>query len=359
MSTITKIQWCHSTVNPVMGCDGCELYPSLALVRKTMTDVVARFTAAESAVSAEIETQTSSGQQHTKVRLREIAQRISSAATTNGRLQSEIASQITEEIEKLYVCYAADLHRGFNAQGNNPGYAHPFEKPRLFAGRVAKAALMPPPTAKEKQEKPWLEGYRRLIFISDMGDSLSRNISFEFLLQEVIASVSSPLGSRHIWPWLSKRPHRMAEFSDWLAKRGIPWPDNLIAMTTVTGPQTVNRVSHLLGVKARYRGLSMEPLWGSVDVPLLGVHWVIVGGQSGSRARPFHLGWARNIRDACQQTGAAFFLKQLGQQPFEQGLPVQLADPHGGDWSEWPSDLRVRELPPSWRENAIAAASEN
>lgn len=81
---------------------------------------------------------------------------------------------------------------------------------------------------------------------------------------------------------------------------------------------------------------------------------VIVGGESGPHARPCNLSWVRLIRDQCKAAGVPCFVKQLGSRPIEGGdfaaktgpvCSVQLHDKKGGDWDEWPEDLRVRELP--------------
>jgi protein gp37 len=84
--------------------------------------------------------------------------------------------------------------------------------------------------------------------------------------------------------------------------------------------------------------------------------WVIVGGESGPGARPFDLAWARSIVQQCQAAGTAVFVKQLGSNAIAEydGLAEhppgamfdwQTKDRKGGDPSEWPSDLRVREFP--------------
>ncbi len=93
----------------------------------------------------------------------------------------------------------------------------------------------------------------------------------------------------------------------------------------------------------------MEPLWESVELPLEGIDWVICGGESGSAANPFDLAWARELREQCREAEVAFFVKQLGSNPVEDGEPLKLKDGHGGDWNEWPDDLRIRELPGAFR----------
>ncbi|CAN5361219.1 hypothetical protein BH09VER1_BH09VER1_53240 [soil metagenome] len=116
-------------------------------------------------------------------------------------------------------------------------------------------------------------------------------------------------------------------------------------MTSVTSTETVGRVEQLRKVRSRFRGLSVEPLWSLVKLPLDGIDHVIVGGESGSGAKPFQLEWARDIIRQCRQAGVAPFVKQLGAAPFEGDRRLKLRDSHGGDWNEWPADLRVREFP--------------
>jgi protein gp37 len=87
------------------------------------------------------------------------------------------------------------------------------------------------------------------------------------------------------------------------------------------------------------------------EIDLAGIDWVIVGGESGKikKARPCRLEWIRAIRDQCQAAGVAFFCKQLGTNPVDDdGSRLKLRDrKHGGDWDEWPEDLRIRQFPPA------------
>jgi protein gp37 len=132
---------------------------------------------------------------------------------------------------------------------------------------------------------------------------------------------------------------------------------------------TAERIAALRAIPATTRFLSFEPLYevpGVVD--LTGIAWVIVGGESGPKARPFDLAWARSIRDQCKAAGVAYFCKQLGAHPmttwediergfdfnvrFHQSMPgsslhrLALNDSHGADPAEWPEDLRVQQFPP-------------
>jgi protein gp37 len=94
---------------------------------------------------------------------------------------------------------------------------------------------------------------------------------------------------------------------------------------------------------------SLEPLLGPIDLDLAGYRhrpaWSVIGGESGPKARPFDLDWARSLVVQCRAGGVAAFVKQAGSHPVEGGRRLALRDPHGGDPSEWPEDLRVREFP--------------
>lgn len=251
MGKHTDIQWCHSTVNPVAGCDGCELYPSGAKVAQTMLKEIPPQMRQQ--VRDRIDHFAAQGPQYVKLNLDVIAGEVAELAGA-----PEIKRPVADAVAALYVCYAASLHRFFNKNGRSSGYAFPFEQPKLFDGRMARAAAWGPPSNEEECSKPWLSGMRRLIFISDMGDALSTAVPFEHLEREIIQNVSSEQGQQHIWQWLTKRPGRMAKFAEWLEQRGQQWPENLVAMTTVTAKEFTSRVSALRDVPAKFKGLSLE-----------------------------------------------------------------------------------------------------
>jgi protein gp37 len=219
----------------------------------------------------------------------------------------------------------------------------------LVPDRMECAAGWGAPTQAEIAHKPWLAGLPRLIFISDMGDALSEAVSFDFLREEIIDNVKSVAGRRHTWLWLSKRPNRMAEFGTWLAKLGTAWPDNLVAMTTVTAQSNAGRVEQLRKVPSKLKGLSLEPLFEPVNLDLTSIDWVIVGGGSDVLAEPFHVEWALDLSLRCREAKVAFFLKQLGRHPFYKKRPLDLKNKHGGDWNEWSEEWRVRDFPKAFR----------
>lgn len=147
---------------------------------------------------------------------------------------------------------------------------------------------------------------------------------------------------------LTKRHGRIASHlpPDW----GDGW-DNVWLGVSVENQEWMRRADVLRKVPAKTRFLSIEPQIGPIDLRgrLEGIHWVIVGGESGGKeARPFDIAWARDIIAACAEANVACFIKQLGRHPFGFDTPAQsvaIRDTHAGNWDEWPADLRVREFP--------------
>ena len=360
MSDKTSIQWCHSTVNPIMGCGGCELFPPpgeiLASIDAALSTTASWATGNSKSLFKTLIVETYSSIESP------LAGHSAAITTTNiWHLRKEFLKKIHEDHGKLaalaaegaiaraMTCYAATLHlnKGRSivnpTRQMNPGYAPIFEKVTRFEGRVWKIAGKSELRGVNDPEKPWLDDSPRLVFVSDMGDAFSRDSDFNFLVKEVIEPIRSEEGRRHFWLWLTKRPDRMARFGENIGG----FPENVCAMTTVTGPDYLNRIDHLRGVSASVRGLSLEPLWERIPpkkLNLKGVSWLILGGESGRKefVRPFDLSWARELRDHCHDQGVAFFLKQLGRRPFENGNELKLSDGHGGEWDEWPDELRVR-----------------
>ena len=249
-------------------------------------------------------------------------------------------------------CYAGAIHTRFSPSKAYPG---PFERISLHPGRMAQAARWGDLTGKPRPDKPWLDGMPRMIFVSDMSDALSKDVPFEYLFDEVILNAVSPHGRRHLWLWLTKLPHRMAEFAAWLRELAIDWPENLWAGTSITSMKTIGRPSSIVNVPAAVRFLSVEPMWGHVDLgAMIGIHWVICGGESYQNRKGYHhfnLDWARSLRDQCEANGVPFFMKQMGSlwimefDPPDKPVIGRWKDSHGGDWDEWPEDLRVRRMP--------------
>lgn len=199
------------------------------------------------------------------------------------------------------------------------------------------------------------------------------------------------------WLLLTKRPQNIRNMvpQAWLdAPRANVW----FGTTAESQVYADDRISELLKVPAAVRFVSHEPALGPVDfmrwltrgfpvsdgdldapdgamvdglervgdhwVRRAGLDWIITGGESGPGARPYEVAWARDVLDQCRRTGTACFIKQLGRVPTVLGVPVRyhegcvgdegweagrLNDPKGGDWEEWPQQLRVREFPTARR----------
>lgn len=156
------------------------------------------------------------------------------------------------------------------------------------------------------------------------------------------------------WQLLTKRPENRHMFPyRWLEE---VFPPNVWIGTSVENQEAADeRIPELLKIPAAVRFLSCEPLLGFVDVVSWlgtghpefdpGVDWVIVGGESGPKARPFDLGWAESIEQQCAHASVACFVKQLGDRAVRNGHSYGARAKKGGDWDEWPADLRVRQFP--------------
>jgi protein gp37 len=112
------------------------------------------------------------------------------------------------------------------------------------------------------------------------------------------------------WQLLTKRPHRIAESlpPDWANGYSNVWLG-----TSVEDHRVIDRVRQLSAVAAVVRFLSVEPLLGPIRrLPLKGIDWIIVGGESGPHSRPIEAEWVVDIRRQCRAAGVAFFFKQWG-----------------------------------------------
>jgi protein gp37 len=147
----------------------------------------------------------------------------------------------------------------------------------------------------------------RKVFVNSMSDLFHEDVPAEF-----IRRVWSVMGktSRHTYQILTKRPERMAEV---LSSKGFDILPNVWLGTSVEDGRVLYRLDHLRTVPAAIRFVSFEPLIGSVvRGDLTGIHWAIVGGESGPRARDMKPDWVDEIETMCRATGTAFFFKQWG-----------------------------------------------
>jgi protein gp37 len=122
------------------------------------------------------------------------------------------------------------------------------------------------------------------------------------------------------------------------------WPlEHLWLGVSVEDRERKSRIDALRETPAAVRFISFEPLLEDLgNLDLTGIGWAILGGESGSRARPMDLAWARKIVAQCREQGVQVFVKQLGRRWSDEALSKDLK---GGNMRDWPKDLRVREMP--------------
>lgn len=145
----------------------------------------------------------------------------------------------------------------------------------------------------------------RKVFVNSMSDLFHEEVPLEFIQKVFKTMVETPQNTYQI---LTKRSRRLAELA-----QHLPWTPNIWIGTSVENEQVTFRIDDLREVPAHVRFLSCEPLIGPLkNIDLTGIHWVIVGGESGPGSRPMEADWVRDIRDQCHEQDVAFFFKQWG-----------------------------------------------
>ena len=154
-------------------------------------------------------------------------------------------------------------------------------------------------------EQPYRWRKPRLVFVNSMSDMFHEDLSLDIILKVFKVMNECP---QHTFQILTKRPAIAAKFSP-----ALNWTPNIWMGTSVENMLVSHRIRDLKQTKAKVRFLSLEPLLGPMPkLPLSGIHWVIVGGESGPGARPMEPQWARQIRDRCVAQSVPFFFKQWG-----------------------------------------------
>ncbi len=150
-------------------------------------------------------------------------------------------------------------------------------------------------------------GWRRpsMVFVNSMSDLFHKDVPASFIQKAFEVMRSLP---QHHFQILTKRAERLAELS-----RSLPWARNIWMGVSVENKDYIQRIGILRQTDACVKFLSIEPLLGPISgLDLTGIDWVIVGGESGPKARPMKEEWATSIRDQCLDAGVAFFFKQWG-----------------------------------------------
>lgn len=158
----------------------------------------------------------------------------------------------------------------------------------------------------ERLQQPLQRKRPTTYFVCSMSDLFHEDLRWDYIdkVFEVIK-----LTPQHTYQILTKRAVQMREYFE---HRTVP-PNAWIGVSVEDQKYGLPRIEHLQAINAQVRFLSVEPLLEDLgELPLDGIHWVIVGGESSAKARPMSLSWVTKIRDQCIQKNVAFFFKQWG-----------------------------------------------
>jgi protein gp37 len=210
-------------------------------------------------------------------------------------------------------CYAERFTGWMNRMGNTDKYAAGF-------GVVTCHSDVLEVPRKRRKAKTY--------FVNSMADTFHEDVPDEFIEKIFDVMNSCP---RHTFQLLTKRSVRLAKSAPELV-----WTDNIWVGVSVENGTYVSRLDDLRKVPARIRFVMFEPLVGRVgQLNLDGIHWAIVGGESGggsNKFRPIDVDWVREIRDQCVVAGVKFVFKQYaGKRPEELGRELD-----GQVWDERP-----------------------
>lgn len=182
----------------------------------------------------------------------------------------------------------------------------------------------------ERLKKPYTVKKPSRIFVNSMSDLFHPLIPDEFIRQ-VFEVMNTCL--QHVFQVLTKRPERAASWPG-------PWTPNIWQGTSVEDARVAWRIDALRACQAQTRFLSVEPLIAPLSsVDLTGIHWVIVGGESGQGFRPMPHAWAREVKDQCVGQSVAFFFKQSAAFVTERGTSLRHEDGTFWTWQQYPGQL--------------------
>jgi protein gp37 len=172
-------------------------------------------------------------------------------------------------------------------------------------------------------------------FVNSMSDLFHEDIPFDYI-SKVFKTIEQ--AHWHTFQILTKRADRLEEFFSGKAAPSNAW----LGVTVEDKNYGVPRIDHLRRVDAAIRFLSIEPLLEDVGtLDLSNIHWVIVGGESGPKARPMKIEWVDAIRAQCEESGTAFFFKQWGGwgvDGVKRAKKFNGRELHGRTWDEMPKN---------------------
>lgn len=189
-------------------------------------------------------------------------------------------------------CYAEVMSRRLKAMGINK-YRNGFQI------TIHPEALNIPFTWKKS----------RMVFVNSMSDLFHEEVPSEFIQAVFLVMNKTP---QHTYQILTKRPDRLLTIAE-----KLKWTSNIWMGVSVESEKYINRVLELSQTPAKVKFLSVEPLIGYIPfLPLDNINWVIVGGESGHKARPIKYEWIESIRSQCRKNNIPFFFKQWGKPKF-------------------------------------------
>jgi protein gp37 len=145
----------------------------------------------------------------------------------------------------------------------------------------------------------------KVVFVNSMSDLFHKDVPLSFIRRVFDVMNNTP---RHTYQVLTKRAERLYELHD-----KLNWTTNIWMGVSVENEKVKGRIDFLRGTNAKVKFLSCEPLIGPLEnLNLEKIHWAIVGGESGRKARPMKEWWVWDIRQQCAEQGVAFFFKQWG-----------------------------------------------
>lgn len=170
----------------------------------------------------------------------------------------------------------------------------------------------------------------KMIFVNSMSDLFHKDVPTPFV-DGVFDTMEQ--ADWHTFQVLTKRSTRLLRYVNQRYAKA-PCPPHIWLGTSVEDGSKKSRIDHIRRTNAAVRFLSIEPLIGPMGaLDLSGIHWVIVGGESGPGSRPMASEWVRDIRDQCRRSGVAFFFKQWGGiRPKSGGRKLD-----GREWSQMPA----------------------
>ena len=218
-------------------------------------------------------------------------------------------------------CYAEVMAKRLQAMGNND-YKDGF-KFKLLPSRLEEPLKVKKPTK---------------FFVNSMSDLFHEQMPYEYLDKIFDVILSTP---QHIYQILTKREKIML---DYFAKKTIP--QNVWLGVTVENEKYKYRIDCLKKINAHIRFISFEPLIGKLgDLDLLGIHWCIVGGESGSMARLIKKEWVVEIFNQCKNQDISFFFKQWGTWGADEIKRNKKDNGRtflGQKWNEYPKEAGLR-----------------